>query len=291
MRKPASIIIFLAMLSAPALKGQLLFGDGVESGDTARWSELRNGDIPDAIRYSDFDLRDPHLYIDTGFPLGCQDVTDQGISGVAPSFNEQVETAITTDDDGDGFLDSSTVLLFRPFNGVIVDGALAMVDAECSAPMEDTQCGYPAEGGVEYLRNDGLPSGPCPTVLPGTTSGYSPAISEPTPECVASRSTTMWMEINGALVPLQEAQVVFSDPAFSIDHVATGLFMGFLRESDADAIPLPDDVPFVGGQPLSSILPGGTNCCAPGDDRDQLGGESGWWFYFNWVGDRVNFSP
>ena len=99
------------------------------------------------------------------------------------------------------------------------------------------------------------------------------------------------MEINGALVPLQEAQTAFSDSGFSIDHIATGIFMGFLKESDADAIPLPDDMPFVGGQPLSSILPGGTNCCASGDDRDGLGGESGWWFYFNWVGDRVVFSP
>jgi len=278
------------LLVAP-LKAQLLFGDGVESGDTARWSELRNGTAPDAVRFSDLDLRDPHLFIDTGFPLGCRDVTDEGIAGLFPSFNEQVETAITTDSDEDGLLDSSTVLIFRPFNGLIEDGAMAMVDADCTSPISQTQCGYAPESAVEYLRNDGLPSGPCPTITPDSTSGYTPAISEVTPECVASRPTTIWMEISDALVPLHNAQVVFSDPGFAIDHVPTGLLMGFLKESDADIILLPDDLPFVGGQPLSHILPGGAGCCAPGDDRDELAGESGWWFYFNWVGDQVDFSP
>jgi len=97
--------------------------------------------------------------------------------------------------------------------------------------------------------------------------------------------------MNGTPVPLHDAQIGTHDANASIDHTEPGLLMGFLYESDADTILLPDDTPLVGGQPLSSVLPGGNNCCAPGDDRDTLEGNSGWWFYFNWVGDSVPFGP
>jgi len=62
---------------------------------------------------------------------------------------------------------------------------------------------------------------------------------------------------------------------------------GFVREIDADQILIPPDVPLIGGQPLSALLPGGAGNCAAGDDRDMLNGEPGWWFYFAIEAERV----
>jgi len=274
-------LVFLAtlvFLSVIPLSAQEIFSDGFESGDAGRWHDVVGWEILDALRFSDSDLRDPHVFVDTGFPLGCKDVTDEGVAGVVPSFNEELEASITTDDDEDGDLDSSTLLIFRPFNPEISDASVILTDADCTAP-------------PEYLRYDGLPSGPCLSVINGTTSGYSPAISEPGPECFSTRQAVIWVEMNGTPIPLHDARIGAQETDGNIDHTAPGILMGFLYESDADATPLPDDTPLVGGQPLSSVLPGGNGCCAPGDDRDTLDGVSGWWMYFNWVGDRVPYTP
>jgi hypothetical protein len=48
-------------------------------------------------------------------------------------------------------------------------------------------------------------------------------------------------------------------------------------------------VPIVGGQPLSSVLPGGAGNCAAGDDRDVLDAVTGWWFYLNYPADEVPY--
>ena len=47
------------------------------------------------------------------------------------------------------------------------------------------------------------------------------------------------------------------------------------------------DLPIVGGQPITVLLPGGAGNCAAHDDRDIANGVSGWWFYFNFPGDAV----
>ena len=70
--------------------------------------------------------------------------------------------------------------------------------------------------------------------------------------------------------------------------LVNGLIRGFVSETDADAIILPDTIDFVGGLPLSAVLPGGTGNCNGGDDRDVgPGGESGWYFYLNFTADPV----
>lgn len=50
---------------------------------------------------------------------------------------------------------------------------------------------------------------------------------------------------------------------------------------------LPADLPVVGGQPLSILLPGGTGNCAGHDDCDLFEGVTGWWFYFEYVAEPV----
>ena len=69
-----------------------------------------------------------------------------------------------------------------------------------------------------------------------------------------------------------------------------GWIRGFVRESDADAILLPADVPLVGGQPFSILLPGGSGNCAAGDDRDMHEGVAGWWFYLEYSAVEILYS-
>jgi hypothetical protein len=281
----------LTVLPVTPLLAQEIFSDGFESGDAGRWHDVVGWEVLDALRFSDSDLRDPHVFVDTGFPLGCRDVTDEGVGGVVPSVNEEVETSMTTDGDDDGDLDSSTLLIFRPFNAGITDGSVVLTKADCTAPAENTQCRHSPEASPRYLRYDGLPAGPCLEVIPGTTSGYTPVITEPGSECFSTHEAVIWVDLNGTPVPLHNARIGAQETGGTIDHTEPGILMGFLFESDADTTLLPDDTPLIGGQPLSSVLPGGTDCCAPGDDRDTLDGVSGWWMYFNWVGDSVPFTP
>ena len=281
-------VLFFLPLCLSAADG--IFSDGFEAGNTNNWSIVIGCIPPDALRFSDSDLRDPHIFVDTGFPLGCRDITDEGVAGVVPSFNEELEASMTGDEDEDGDLDSSTLLIFRPFINDISNGPVVLTGADCTAPMESTQCRRSPDADPSYLRYDALPSGPCLEVIPGTTSAYTPAITEPGPACFSTRATVIIVEMNGTPVPLHDARIGSRETDGDIDHTEAGILMGFLYESDADTILLPEDTPLVGGQPLSSVLPGGRNCCASGDDRDTLDGIRGWWMYFNWVGDRVPYS-
>jgi hypothetical protein len=265
-----------------------LFMDGFESGDTARWTTVVGGGPPDSLRFSDLDLRDPHLFVDVPV-LGCLDLTDDGVAGLVPSFNEQVEESITTDGDGDGLLDLSLLLLFRPFNPAIEDGSLAFAGADCSAPLGTTTCTPATGSGSTFLSYESLLPGPCLEAVAGTTSGYSPAVDEPAPPCFASHPADFELDFGGIPVRLAEARLAatwMGEPPFRFEH---GLLMGFLSEADADAILIPPEVPLVGGQPLSVMLPGGTGNCAPGDDRDTLNSVIGWWFYLNYVADSVPY--
>jgi len=72
------------------------------------------------------------------------------------------------------------------------------------------------------------------------------------------------------------------------DDLLQGTIRGFLSAADAEATILPMDLPVVGGNPISAILKGGagSSILCSGDDTD---GE-GWWFYVDFVAERVPWS-
>ena len=93
-------------------------------------------------------------------------------------------------------------------------------------------------------------------------------------------------------VPLTDVQVgsqYVGDPATGL---TSGLLLGFLAESVANTLTIPADVPLVGGEPLSSVLPGGSGFCDSSDDRDLgLDGVTmGWWVYFNFEAIEVTYN-
>lgn len=271
-----------ALCSVPGpAAAQLIFSDDFESGYTGAWSAVFGAEPVTAYRMDDLDLRDPHVV--TFVPLlGCFDFTDQAIPLVAPSFNETIETAITTDDDGDGLLDASFMLLFRPLDESATGGRLDTAAGQCTAPIGSTTC-VPA-GPPTQLVYQTESSGLCLMTEPGSTGGYVPGIDEPSAPCFGTLAGDLVVDLSGVEVTLRDARVaatfVGTEPPSSL---MLGLLAGFLTEADADAILIPADTPLVGGQPLSVLLPGGSGNCSAADDRDMHDGESGWWFYLNFT--------
>lgn len=266
-----------------------IFFDGFESGDLSAWSSVV-GAKPTVFRISDLDLRDPHVFapVDVGIPL-CLDFTDDPLPIVNIAFNGSLADQITTDADGDGLLDLSSLFLFRPFEPEAVAEQVDFDAAQCTTPIETTVCS--PEPTTEPLETtySGLVAGACLETVPGTTSAYVPAVDEPLGPCFVTVAEMFAFRLGDLVVDLEDLQIAATFSGDPVTSFTSGLLRGFLSEADADAILLPPDLPVVGGQPLSILLPGGSGSCASGDDRDTLAGVSGWWFYFNFEAVEVEY--
>jgi hypothetical protein len=269
-----------------------IFDDGFESGNTLAWTSSTEP-APAAIeafRFSDLDLRDPHLFVDVPV-FGCSDFTDNPLPlNLAPAFNTQLATAITTDGDGDTFLDLSTILQFRPWNASAVAARLDLADGLCAAPSPPTSCSADPLALPQTTVYDGLANGTCLEAVAGTTSGYSPAVGTALGPCFVSQPRLLNFGFGLSAVPFRALQLAATPTGNPTDTFTLGLLRGFLRESDANTILLPADLPLVGGQPIAILLAGGTGNCAAGDDRDSFEGHSGWWFYFAFEAAAVDFA-
>ncbi|MEM8995396.1 MAG: hypothetical protein AAGF23_11455 [Acidobacteriota bacterium] len=273
---------FLVWTAAPLAAQDLIFSDDFESGYTSAWANVVGAPPVTAYRVDDLDLRDPHVA--TAVPVfGCFDFTDNDFpADLAPSFNGGIEAAVTTDEDGDGLLDASLLLLFRPLDEAAVSERVSLAEGACTAPLASTEC-VPADPPTN-LRYTAADQGLCVMTEPGTTGGYSPSIDEPSAPCFGTAAGDVTLDLAGVAVTLRDARVgagfVGTEPPTSL---TLGLLAGFLPETEANAILLPAELPLIGGQPLSSLLPGGSGNCSSSDDRDLYKGELGWWFYLNFT--------
>jgi hypothetical protein len=252
-----------------------------------------------AFRFTDLDLRDPHVFAD--LPLfGCTDITDDVPLGLIPSFNEYLQESITMDTDQDQLLDLSPLIVFLSGDGVATgsrsgpnrgdpSGDLVVHDGLCSDPMETTICDPDPNKPMYRASYSDLAVGTCLEPIPGTTGSYSPPVVVPSGPCFATDPLTLVLEVQGVELELQSTYIAATyvgDPPTSL---VDGLLMGFLSEGAADTLLLPEELAIVGGQPVSSILPGGTGVCASHDDRDlgPDGSTLGWWFYMNFEAVQV----
>ncbi len=268
------------------------FSDGFEIGDVSSWSAFQGGPPitpPAPLRFTSFEIRDPHFFGDFPVPVGCFDFTDDPIPIVGtPSVNDSTATAMVSDDDLDGCLDFSLMLLFRPFNASGVGEIVDTRSGNCTFPDTSTSCHVKTQGTAERGAYDGLTADPCLMVLPGTTSGYTPGITEPSAPCFVTAADDLSLSIFADQpLPLRDTQISATTVSTAPDNLTEGLIYGFLREEDADALLIPADIPILGGLPLSVLFPGGTGNCAPGDDTDMHEGFNGWWFYVNFTAENV----
>ncbi len=286
---PCRVLVMTLLAAGPAI-----------AQDNVDWLHLDGyeGIAPLAMRFTDLDLRDPHVFIAIANPIGggtiCRDFTDQPIlPGVINfSFNGQIQTNYTSDTNpADGFLDSSDLLLFRP---LAQDGSPQRVESQagqCTAPVAGTQCAPLPGSTTAPFYYAAFTTGTCLAALPGTIGSppYSPAIANVAAPCFVTAQRTIIFENGGATIPLIGARIAGTWQGAPATGISSGLLRGFLRQSDADQITIPNPT---GGPPivLSSLLPGGTGNCSTRDDRDIVNGEPGWWFYFNYSATVVPYT-
>lgn len=230
------------------------------------------------FRFGDLDLRDPHIFANV-FLFGCQDLTTQ--------TNDQLQTSIQGDANGDGFLDRSTVVEFLPLNQAAATNLFDSGRASCTAPFATTTCG-PINSSAIMGSATLSTTTTCLATVPGSIGQvYVPAVTSSSVPCFASPPGTIMLDLGGIPVPLTGAQIAgrfVGSPATSLDN---GLLRGFISEVDATNTILPASIPVIGGQPLSSVLRGGAGNCAAGSDKDVFNGVTGWWFYLNYVAPRT----
>jgi cysteine-rich repeat protein len=257
--------------------GNLLDGDGCDSS-----CQLEA--VPTVFRLSDLDLRDPHVYVRVLF--WCNDVTDTPVGGF--SVNGELHTAITTDDDTDGLLDMSFLLIMRPLTQSVPGGSpIDVTVGDCTDPMAGTTCDAdPADFQSTNYTNGN--SGNCLEPIPGTTGGYTPGISSPGPVCFSTAPFLLTLDFGGIQIPLTDVQVGATYVGSPATQLSNGLMRGFISAADANATILPASLPLIGGDPLSSVLPGGSGSCRSGT-LDSNNGVPGWWFYLNFPANVVTY--
>ena len=271
-RTSGSLILILCVVAAC---GDDSGGGGGDGG---------GGGPPTAFRFTDLDLRDPHIFVDI---VGtCTDVTEPG--GLF-SVNAELEKAITTDDDQDGKLDLSAVVVMRPLAQASASNDMSVFFADCAPPADGTSC-MPGTAAPTDGTATNMASGSCLSPESGTTGGYTPSVASPSGPCFVSDGHSITVDLSGIPIMLSDARVAATYGGNPAESMTSGLLVGFISEATANTTMLPSDLPLVGGQPLSSVLPGGTDSCATTDDRDTHGGASGWWFYLNFPAAKVTWT-
>ena len=254
--------------------GTLNTGEECDDGNTTAGDGCDGAcqfEPPTATRLDTLEVRDPHMFAFDG----AIDITSQ--------VNDAIRDGLTMDmsDPPDGTLDLSFVLLFRPWDPDRDSGRVdAVAGAACTAPVTSTTCMFdPAAVVVESDAANG--DSTCLEPGSGTTGDYDPPVTTPSGRCFATDKHVVNLMLGSVALMLQETQIAatYSESGHSLTN---GLMIGFITEATADATILPEDLPVVGGMPLSSIL--------LDSDMDDGPGGRGWWFYMNFTASEVTYT-
>lgn len=233
-----------------------------------------------AFRFSELALRDPHVTVQI---TTCADAGPVLVDNA-------ITDAVKKDDvdDADSLLDLSVVMVFPKLTQAAGTQPIEIHIARCTSPLDSTTCS-PGDLTINTTVTN-LSAEQCLTFFPGTVKPYDPPVTSTAAPCFVTEPIALNVSLLGIPFNLQKVQLAGTyngDPATT---VSSGLLRGFLTETIANATTLPN-LPLVGGKPLSEVLPGGANNCAPSSDKDMEDGAPGWWFYLNFQATRVSWKP
>lgn len=239
---------------------------------------------PTGMRFSTLALRDPHAFAVVPI-FGCSDITN---SLLGNAINEQFTSNLNNDGDGDGYLDLSPVIVFRPLNQPpATTSPIELQFANCTPPPATTSCTHDPTSQVVSLTATNQTTGTCLGTIPGTVRPYNPAVTVTNAPangaCFVSNVSTVTFTIAGVDITLTDAQIAAAFQGNPATGATNGLIRGFLSETAANGIILPMNLAVVGGKSLGELLRGGTGNCASGSDKDTNNGVVGWWFYLNYT--------
>ena len=230
-------------------------------------------ELESAYRVSGLEIADPHLFAPA---LACADI------GVV--VNALLNASITTIAEDADYYGVSMVFVFNPLEQ---EGTGVLTTADCTGELEAPSCtNFTPLFTTTYASQEG---GACLEAMVDTTTTGWGEVNTVAGPCFVTAPGSLTLEFSGIQIPLEDAQLAAQfddDPAASLTN---GLLRGFLSEAAAEAVVLPDDLPLVGGNTLSSLLPGGANAddtprCLTESENGELDtheGEQGWWFYVN----------
>jgi hypothetical protein len=201
--------------------------------------------------------------------------------------NGLISNAIGQDGtDDDPYLDLSALAVFRPLNQAGAGGNMSFAFANCLPPVGSEVC-VPGSTSQDTTYSNQT-TGTCLAPVAGTTT--KPVVSTQAP-CFVSASISQTFTVGGIEIPLQNVRVAGTYSGNPATALTTGLLVGFLSETAANAIVLPADLPLVGGSHLSALLPGGVGNCSAFSSKDiGPGGVSGWYFYLQYGANLVTYT-
>jgi cysteine-rich repeat protein len=224
---------------------------------------------PRSFRTTTLTIQEPHFFY---------------IVDITSNVNTELRTALTTDGDMpvDGIVDLSPVIHFSPFDQSAMTNPLSVDFADCTMPLSSTRCMGSGMPTAATATNRTM--GTCLAPVAGTFP-TGRGINSPAAPCFSSDPVPMLtIDLGGTIIRLRNAQVGGQYVGTPATRLSTGLIMGFLTEADAMATTLPPDIAIVGGRTIASLL--------RARDRDMLAdGTLGWWFYLNYTGDLVPYTP
>ena len=243
-----------------------------------------------AFRIVTLSLRDPHFYVRPPFGA-CNDFTDSGngIADVPPDgVNGAFQATLTTDNDGDGFVDSAPLLLFRRFDplgtGVVEFGSGRV------AVMTPGTAGLDATAARVTATHSYVAMGTVLGPFGGTTKPYAPPVTSPAAPGFLTAPVSGSIPSGGSTLPMQAFQSAGTWTGDPVDGIVDGLLLGFISEVQASSLLI--NLGALGSTSLAVLLPGGTGNCSTTDDTDlgPGGAPSGWWFYFNFTAQRITYT-
>jgi hypothetical protein len=256
------------LMTLPMACGDDGGGDGGGGDDGGAGTIDADPNVPlTAFRGTKMTLLDPHANV--GF-----DATRL--------VNNTIEDNIEQDmDPADGILDLNVSILFRPLDPSSATSPIQLSFADCSAPLETTACTQTATTTLIPATATNEGSSTCLEALPGTTSGYDPAVVAVPAPCFVSDAVDVEVPLGTFLLPLKAAQISATYSGTPATSLVTGLLRGYITEADADATIVP--APFIGDTPLSELL-------VPEDMDTGPNGETGWWIYIGIEAQLVDYT-
>lgn len=259
-------------------------GTGTDGGGGGGNGDGGGGGMVDAnpsaprtvFRASKMVLLDPHAFALNG----AFDATG--------TVNDTIQDSIDKDGDdpADNILDLNVSIIFQPLDQVGASTPMAISFADCSAPLETTACTQTAASTLITSTATNDASSTCLDALPDTTLPYDPPVVAVPAPCFSSNEVDVTVNLGTVTLPLKSATIAATYSGSPATSLVTGLLRGYVTTADADNVILPDDLPFVGGMPLSALLKEEDKDPDPSGTPDN----NGWWFYISVEAQPVTYN-
>ena len=236
---------------------------------------------PGTFRFDTAVLVDPHVFLtnNDGTKADLTTVCNQVFS----ELNTKDQFTTQAQQGADGILDMSIIGVFRPLDTQAESVQAELTVAHCQAPYPSTGC-IPVNQAVALSAKVHNKNADCFKPYAGTTGGYSPAPNNPTGRCFVSDAADLTLPLlAGISIPFKQGKVAASYEGAKPTQLTSGIISAFLSEEQAQNTRFPTDIPLLGGQPISVLF--------KVEDMDQLvGGQKGWWLYFNFSASSVPYT-